>query len=100
MKSKTWKANLLPEDLTAVIDTREKCPLDLSPLNVQQNTLVTGGYTLIGFEHLVAIERKSLSDLLTSIGQQRERFPTSTTRTATRSTCKARACCRNRARNG
>jgi ERCC4-type nuclease len=29
---------------------------------------------LIGFEHLVAIERKSLSDLLTSIGQQRERF--------------------------
>ncbi len=74
MTSRIWKANLQPEDLTAVIDTREKNPLELSPLCVERRSLVTGDYTVKGLEHLVAIERKSLSDLLACIGQQRERF--------------------------
>ena len=65
---------LKPEDLTAVIDTREQLPLDLSPLQTVAGTLATGDYSVQGLEHVVAIERKSLPDLLGCIGQHRERF--------------------------
>jgi len=63
-----------PEQLTAIVDTREQTPLDLSPLKTQTGTLTTGDYSLAGLESVVAIERKSLSDLLGCIGRERERF--------------------------
>ncbi|KKL24098.1 hypothetical protein LCGC14_2418760 [marine sediment metagenome] len=67
-------AELKPESVTAIVDTREQLPLDLSPLQSIEGTLTTGDYSVRGLEHVVAIERKSLPDLLGCIGQQRERF--------------------------
>jgi len=37
-------------------------------------TLAMGDYSVVGLESIVAVERKSLSDLLSCIGPQRERF--------------------------
>ena len=37
-------------------------------------TLTTGDYSLRGLESVVAIERKSLSDLVSCVGGERERF--------------------------
>jgi DNA excision repair protein ERCC-4 len=39
-----------------------------------RGTLTTGDYSVLGLEGLVAIERKSLSDLLGCVGVSRERF--------------------------
>lgn len=63
-----------PESLVALVDTREQAPLDLSPLRSEAATLVTGDYSLKGLESIVAIERKSLSDLILCCGAERERF--------------------------
>lgn len=67
-------AEIKPEHVTAIIDTREQDALCLDPLRVETGTLTTGDYSLKGMEHVVAVERKSLSDLLGCVGQQRERF--------------------------
>ena len=67
-------AELHPEQITGIIDTRERLPLDLSPLNAEAGTLATGDYSVRGLESVVAIERKSLADMLGCIGQERERF--------------------------
>jgi ERCC4-type nuclease len=67
-------AELNAEQVTAIIDTREQLPLDLSPLQTVAGTLTTGDYSVRGLESIVAVERKSLSDLLGCIGVNRERF--------------------------
>ncbi len=67
-------ADIRPEQVTAIIDRREQLPLDLSPLQTTAGTLATGDYSIVGLENVVAVERKSLSDLLGCIGQDRERF--------------------------
>jgi ERCC4-type nuclease len=67
-------AELKPEQVTAIVDTREQIPLDLAPLQTMAGTLATGDYSLVGLESVVAIERKGLGDLLGCIGQERERF--------------------------
>lgn len=60
--------------ITALVDTREQTPLDLAPLRTETVTLATGDYSLRGLESTVAIERKSLPDLLACCGRERERF--------------------------
>lgn len=67
-------ADLRLEDITAVIDTREQTPWSLDPLKTQRGTLTTGDYSIVGLEREIAIERKSLSDLLGCIGGSRKRF--------------------------
>jgi len=67
-------ADLKPEQITAVIDTREQLPLDLSPLPSVPGTLATGDYSVKGLEHVIAIERKSADDMLGCIGRGRDRF--------------------------
>lgn len=67
-------ADIAPEAFTAVIDTREQMPLTLAPLQSIRGTLATGDYSVRGLEHVIAIERKSLTDLLGCIGGERERF--------------------------
>ena len=67
-------AELKPEQVTAIVDTREQNPLDVSPLRSITGTLTTGDYSVSGLERVIAIERKSLPDLLGCIGQDRERF--------------------------
>jgi ERCC4-type nuclease len=65
---------LRPEHVVAIIDTREQIPLDVSPLGAEAGTLTTGDYSVKGLENVVAVERKSLTDLLGCIGTERERF--------------------------
>jgi ERCC4-type nuclease len=74
MPSNHMRAELRPEDVTAVIDPREQLPLDLAPLQSASATLTTGDYSVRGLENLVALERKSLPDLLNCCGNERERF--------------------------
>jgi len=63
-----------PEQVTAITDTREQTPLDLSPLRTVAGTLTTGDYSVVGLESVVAVERKSLGDMLACFGGERERF--------------------------
>ena len=67
-------AELRPDQVTAIIDTREQLPLDLSPLRTVTGTLTTGDYSIYGLEQIVAIERKSLGDFLSCVGGERDRF--------------------------
>lgn len=68
------RQTLEPGDLVAIIDTREQLPLELSPMKTVTGTLQTGDYSIVGLEHLVAVERKSLEDLISCVGVSRERF--------------------------
>ena len=61
----------MPE-FTIAIDTREQQPYDIPGAEVR--TLPTGDYSIVGFESLVAIERKSKADAYSSLGQGRARF--------------------------
>ena len=67
-------SRLDPSNVIAIIDSREQKPLDLEPLTTITSTLVTGDYSVRGLEHVVAIERKSLQDLVACVGSERERF--------------------------
>lgn len=74
MTRSTIPATLKPEAVTAIIDTREQSPLDLSPLRMEVGTLDTGDYAIKGLEHVARVERKSLGDLVACVGRERERF--------------------------
>lgn len=65
---------LKPSDIVAIVDTREQRPWSLSPLKSIRGTLPTGDYSVMGLTNEIAIERKSLSDLLGCIGTHRDRF--------------------------
>ena len=67
-------SKLAPESVIALIDSREQTPLSLSPLRTEAATLSTGDYSVKGLEHVVVIERKSLSDLIGCVGRDRPRF--------------------------
>lgn len=67
-------ASLEMESLTAIIDTREQSPWDLSPMPTIRQGLHVGDYSLKGLESIVAIERKSLPDLVMCCGSERDRF--------------------------
>lgn len=62
------------ESIVVKIDKREQNPADVSPLPWEWATLPTGDYTCKGLESVVAIERKSLDDLIGCVGRERERF--------------------------
>jgi ERCC4-type nuclease len=68
------KATIQPVQLTAIQDSREQCPLDLSPMKTEVGTLTTGDYSIRGLEHVVSVERKTLPDLVACVGSSRERF--------------------------
>ena len=62
------KPTRIPHDMIAIIDTREQQPLFTPPplgLTCHINTLPHGDYSIKGFEHAFAIERKKQSDLWT-----------------------------------
>lgn len=60
--------------ITAIVDTREQTPWPLEGMNKIRRGLSVGDYSIESLEHLVALERKSLPDLLGCIGKERERF--------------------------
>lgn len=66
--------DLKPENITAICDSREQIPFDLSPLKVVRGTLQTGDYSIVGLESCISLERKSLADLVMCVGTERERF--------------------------
>lgn len=57
-----------------IIDTREQCPLSFERLASITGTLQTGDYSACGLESDIAIERKSIADLIGSLTCGRERF--------------------------
>ncbi|MCZ6652982.1 MAG: ERCC4 domain-containing protein [Planctomycetota bacterium] len=59
---------------TIIIDTREQHPWSFANLPTERATLDSGDYSIVGLTHLVVVERKSLPDLLTCIGRERDRF--------------------------
>ena len=59
---------------TIVIDTREQTPFNFGDLPVAIKSLDTGDYSIAGLEELVAIERKSLPDIVGCCGKSRDRF--------------------------
>jgi DNA excision repair protein ERCC-4 len=69
-----FPAALGPEQITAVVDTREQTPLCLHPLKTVTKTLTTGDYSVLGLEDVISVERKSLPDLLQCVGRDRRRF--------------------------
>lgn len=60
--------------MKVIVDNREKKPYKFPGLDVRYDTLDVGDYTYEGFEHVFAVERKSLDDLASSVGTDRERF--------------------------
>jgi ERCC4-type nuclease len=59
--------------MTIVVDTREQLPYKFKTPAIK-GTLTTGDYSIAGLEHLVAIERKTLPDLIGCLCGGRERF--------------------------
>jgi ERCC4-type nuclease len=58
-----------------LVDTREQRPARFSgSVRTQSATLPTGDYSIVGFTHLVAIERKAGEDLWGCCGAGRARF--------------------------
>lgn len=80
---------------TVVIDNREQRPYSFSaPIRVaalrksfsvtsRRGTLHTGDYSLLTLESEIAVERKSLADLFSTLGAGRERFTRELARLAT-----------------
>ena len=68
--------------MTIVIDTREQRPLDFGAEPVQRGTLASGDYSVLGMESMIAVERKSLPDLVMSVSRERDRFWREITRLA------------------
>ena len=59
---------------TVIIDSREQQPWRFANLDTERGTLDTADYSVRGLTHLIALERKSLDDLLGCIGRDRSRF--------------------------
>ncbi len=74
MSGNRARKELRPEDLTVIVDSREQLPWDLSPMKSAVGTLPTGDYSVLGLEHMIAVERKSRDDFLGCVGVERERF--------------------------
>lgn len=63
-------------NLRIVVDSREQCPFRFEGFNavVTVGALEAGDYSLAGFERRVAIERKSIQDLVGCLTGERPRF--------------------------
>ena len=77
----------IPSPFTVLIDSREKAPFAFAglladardhhlPILVRSRYqyIPTGDYSIEGHESAIAVERKSLEDLYSTLGQHRERF--------------------------
>ena len=62
-----------------IVDSREQAPFEFKGLGnwiggTTKRCLDAGDYSIVGMERLLRLERKSLSDLITTLMQWRERF--------------------------
>ena len=65
--------------MRVIVDSREQAPFPFrgpryEGVTVEVGTLSVGDYSLAGLEDKVAVERKSLPDLVACLGRERERF--------------------------
>ena len=64
--------------MTILVDSREQKPFTFEheryDVKIQPGTLTVGDYSLCSLEDKVAVERKSLPDLVQCLGRERERF--------------------------
>ena len=64
--------------MTILVDSREQRPFNFEheryDVQIQPGTLSVGDYSLAGLQDKVAVERKSLPDLVQCLGRERERF--------------------------
>lgn len=64
--------------MKVIIDTREQSPFEFlgqnGDIETERGTLILGDYSLAGLTDRVAVERKSLADLVMCLGKERERF--------------------------
>ena len=67
------KPVVLPKDLIILVDTREQLPIFTGYNQHVIQTLKNGDYSIKGFEHLFAIERKKQGDLWTYCSSEMER---------------------------
>jgi len=73
---------------TVIIDTREQTPFTFEGFGnwigeTRSHKLAAGDYTIEGMEKLIALERKTLTDLITTLMQERLRFFRSCAKLAT-----------------
>ena len=70
--------------ITIVVDTREQepYPFDSEGVTATRRALPAGDYSLDGWEDQVAVERKTLEDLVSTVIRFRERFRTELERLA------------------
>jgi hypothetical protein len=60
------------DPFTIIVDTREQTPWEFGFHDTAKQKLDTGDYSMIGFENIVAIERKkSVSELATNLSESR-----------------------------
>jgi ERCC4-type nuclease len=66
----------MQKNLRIIYDSREQHPFDFSDYDCRAalGALSSGDYSLAGFESQVAVERKSLGDLIGCLTSGRERF--------------------------
>lgn len=69
-----FKAELDISDVIAAIDSREQWPWPLTPLRTVLQARQTGDYGLAAAPDYVALERKSLPDLIACCTSERQRF--------------------------
>ena len=64
--------------MTILVDSREQKPFffehERYDVQIQPGALTVGDYSLAGLQDKVAVERKSLPDLVGCLGRERERF--------------------------
>ena len=76
-------ASRLPRvPFVVAVDTREQRPFRFRGIECQTQTLQAGDYSVVGLEHVVACERKSLEDYFGCLTDGRERFENSLHRLA------------------
>lgn len=60
------------DPFTIIIDTREQTPWEFGYHDTAKQKLDTGDYSMVGFENIVAVERKkSVSELATNLSESR-----------------------------
>lgn len=66
----------MAEKVIVVVDTREQMPYSFCSdrIDVVRRALPAGDYSLAGFEHDVAIERKTAEDFVHTVIRERDRF--------------------------
>ena len=62
------------ESPTIIIDSREQIPYVFQGVETVRRALPAGDYSVLGYEDVIAVERKSLDDFVKTVVKDRSRF--------------------------